>query len=102
MRFYLLLTASVCLFICGCQKTDCSKTACPEKSFSYVKKLDLLYNENFAFSREQDLQLFYNKLREMAEQMQSEQNPKLTGAMLCKAIERYRSQAQSRDLVSMR
>jgi hypothetical protein len=88
MRIMLICLFLVCLLLIGCQE-DSSLTKAefralePKTKTSYCSKLNLLYNEKFQLSSEDDVQLFYDKL---TSHLASRSDTKLTGAEICKAF----------------
>ena len=88
MRIMLICLFLACLLLIGCQENSSHAKAEfkglePKTRASYCSKLNLLYNENFQLSNEDDLQLFCDKL---ATHLASRSDTKLTGAEICKAF----------------
>ena len=118
MRYCLLFAVSVCLLLCGCQNDLASggyhpagqiaEVSCNndrgEIAISYAKELNLLYNDDFSLSYEQDLRLFFSKLQAFAEQQEKSAHhiEKLSGAQLCRAMGPFRLNAEDGYLISLR
>ena len=98
----------ICLFLGSLLLTGCQEDSTHAKvefrglesrtKTSYCGKLNLLYNENFKLSREDDLQLFYDKL---ASHLASRSDTKLTGAEICKAFGPFTYPLQTAELAQL-
>ena len=103
MRIMLICLFLVCLLLIGCQEDSSLAKAEfkgpePKTKTSYCSKLNLLYNENFQLSSEDDLQLFYDKL---ATHLASRSDTKLTGAEICKAFGPFTYPLQTAELARL-
>ena len=100
MPIYLFLAS---LLLVGCQedsshaKTEFRGHETGMKT-SYCSKLNLLYNENFKLSNEDDLQLFYDKL---TTHLASRSDTKLTGAEICKALGPFTYPLQAAEIAQL-
>jgi len=92
-----------CLFLIGCQEDSSlakaeHKGPEPKTKTSYCSKLNLLYNEKFQLSSEDDLQVFYDKL---TSHLASRSDTKLTGAEICKAFGPFTYPLQTAKLAQL-
>ncbi len=98
----------ICLFLGSLLLTGCQEDSSHAKAefrglesrtkTLYCSKLNLLYNENFQLSSEDDLQLFYDKL---ATHLASRSDTKLTGAEICKAFGPFTYPLQTAELARL-
>ncbi len=103
MRITLICLFLACLLLIGCQENSLHakaefKGSEPKTKTSYCGKLNLLYNENFQLSNEDDLQLFYDKL---ATHLASRSDTKLTGAEICKAFGPFTYPLQTAEIARL-
>ena len=103
MRIMLICLFLGSLLLIGCQEDSSHAKAEFEGHESrtktlYCSKLNLLYNENFQLSSEDDLQLFYDKL---ATHLASRSDTKLTGAEICKAFGPFTYPLQTAELARL-
>ena len=103
MRTMLICLFLVCLLLIGCQEDSSlakaeQKGPEPKTKTSYCSKLNLLYNDNFQLSSEDDLRLFYGKL---ASHLASRSDTKLTGAEICKAFGPFTYPLQTAKLAQL-
>ena len=103
MRIMLICLFLASLLLTGCQEDSSHAKAEfkgpePKTKTLYCSKLNLLYNEKFQLSSEDDLRLFYDKL---ASHLASRSDTKLTGAEICKALGPFTYPLQTAKIVQL-
>lgn len=103
MRIMLICLFLGSLLLMGCQE-DSSHAKAEFRGHelrtktSHYSRLNLLYNENFKLSSEDDLQLFYGRL---ASHLASRSDTKLTGAEICKAFGPFTYPLQTDEIAQL-